>query len=376
MMGSREKGIGNRQTIQSTSSKPRSNREHSTLYPYGDRRPPQHLSSWRAAWVLLLALLASSAAAQTARLSVLTDSLTIGDPFEVAVAVDHPPGQSAVFPKAPAALPELEPSLRAGDAEILSVRRLPPSARGAMRTDSALVTAVVFAVDSARVGPIRVQLATGADTVQVATSSVLVPVRSMLGGEADPEPVPLGPVAMFTSPVPVLVGLGILGGLLILGFIWLLLRALRKPTPPTPRALPYPEALDRLNALAKITPTTPEATEAHFDAIRGTLRTYLARRLGLPVYESTTSELTTLLTADDRVPDAGLKAVRGVLRLTDLVAFAGLRPAAEAAADARAKAREAIETVETALRQLEKAEEDAADFEQKVEDESQATQPA
>ena len=67
-----------------------------------------------------------------------------------------------------------------------------------------------------------------------------------------------------------------------------------------------------------------------------------------------------------------------MLRLTDLVAFAGLRPASEAAADARAKTREAIETVETALRQLEKAEEDTPneDSEQETENESQATQPA
>ncbi|MEO0558913.1 MAG: hypothetical protein AAF170_12090 [Bacteroidota bacterium] len=302
---------------------------------------------------LALVLLASSASAQTARLSVLADSLTIGEPVELAVAVDHPPGQSVIFPEAPAELPELEPSLRAGDAEILSVRRLPPTARGNLRTDSALVTIVVFAVDSARVGPIRVQLAAGADTVQIASPSVLVPVRSVLGGEANPEPAPLGPVAAFASPVPVLVGLGVLGALLVLGFIWILVRALRKPPAPTPRVLPYPEALSRLDALASRTPTTPEATEAHFDAIRDTLRTYLARRLDLPVLESTTSELTALLESDGRVPDAGLSAVRGVLRLTDLVAFAGLRPASEAASDARSKAREAIETVETALRQLE-----------------------
>jgi len=330
------------------------------------------------AFVLALALFASSATAQTARLSVLADSLSIGEPVELAVAVDHAPGQSVVFPEAPAELPEVEPSLRVGDAEILSVRRLPPTSRGELRTDSALVTVAVFTADSARVGPIRVKLATGADTVEVASPSVLVPVRSVLGGEANPEPVPLGSVATFASPVPVLVGLGVLGALLILGFIWLLIRALRKPTPPTPRALPYPEALDRLTALAKITPTTPEATETHFDAIRETLRTYLARRLSLPVYESTTSELTALLDADGRVPEAGLKAVRGVLRLTDLVAFAGLRPAAEASADARSKTREAIETVETALRQLEQAEEDTQDenSEQETKDASRTTQPA
>ncbi|GAB5537603.1 MAG: hypothetical protein Rubg2KO_38520 [Rubricoccaceae bacterium] len=323
-------------------------------------------------------LLTNSATAQTARLSVLADSLTIGEPVELAVAVDHAPGQSVIFPEAPAELPELEPSRRAGDMEILNVRRLPPTSRGELRTDSALVTVVVFAVDSARVGPLRVRLATGADTVQIATPSVLIPVRSVLNGETNPEPAPLGEVATFASPVPVLVGLGVLGALLIIGFIWLLIRALRTPTPPTPRALPYPEALDRLTALARITPTTHDATEAHFDAIRETLRTYLARRLGLPVYESTTSELAALLESDGRVPEAGLRAVRGVLRLTDLVAFAGLRPAAEAAAEARTKTREAIEIVETALRQLETAEENTPEADEKleVEDEPQATQPA
>lgn len=315
--------------------------------------------SWRVACALFLGVLSSSAAAQTARLSVLTDSLSIGEPFEVAVAVDHPPGQSVVFPEAPAALPELEPALRAGDAEVLAVERLPPTVRGDVRTDSALVTAVVFTVDSAQVGPLRIRLATGADTVQVASPSVVVPVRSVLGGEADPEPAPLGPVSSFPSPVPVLTGLAILAALLIAGAVWMLVRLLRTPTPPTPRALPYPEALARLGALATDTLATPEATEAHFDAIRETLRTYLARRLGLPVRESTTSELISLLESDGRVPEAGRKAVRGVLRLTDLVAFAALRPAVDAAADARAKAREAIEHVETAMRQLEAAERDA-----------------
>ena len=307
----------------------------------------------------VVCLLASAASAQTARLSVLADSLTLGEPFEVSIAVDHAPGQSVIFPEAPPELPELEPALRAGDAEILSVRRLPPTVRGALRTDSALVTIAVFTADSAQVGPIRIELATGADTVRLATPSVLVPVRSVLGDAADPEPAPLGSVATFASPVPVLIAFGVMVALLVLGFIWLLIRLLRTPTPPTPRALPYPEALDRLRALGAITPTTPEATETHFDAIRETLRTYLSRRLGLPVYESTTDELATLLDADDRVPPEGRKAVRGVLRLTDLVAFAGLRPAADVAADARAKAKQAIDTIETALRQLEAAEDEA-----------------
>ena len=291
----------------------------------------------------------------SARLTVLADSVDLGAPFEVALAVDHAPGRSALFPEAPARLPEAAPEWAFGDAEVLGVRRLPPSVRGRVQTDSAVVTVAVFAADSARVGPIPIRLAAGADTTVLASPSVLVPVWSVLGGEAEPQPAPLGPSVAFPSPTPILVALGLFALGLAAAFVWLLVRLLRKPTPAARRALPYPEALARLDELATAPPSSPADVEAHFDAVRDVLRTYVARRLGLPARELTTRELADLLDADARVPDAGRRAVRGVLRVSDLVAFAALRPAAEVAADARAKAREAIDTIETSLRQLDAA---------------------
>ena len=306
-----------------------------------------------------LATLAGPASAQTAgasaRMTVLADSVDLGAPFEVAVAVDHAPGRSVIFPASPAALPEAEAGRAFGDAEVLRVRRLPPSVRGRVQTDSAVVTVAVFAVDSARVGPVPIRLAAGADTTRLDSPSARVPVRSVLGGEPEPEPAPLGPPATFPSPTPVLVALGLLALGLAAAFVWLLLRLLRRPAPAAPRALPYPEALARLDALASAPPATPADVEAHFDAVRDVLRTYVARRLGLPARELTTRELADRLDADARVPEAGRKAVRGVLRVSDLVAFAALRPAAEVAADARARAREALDTIEASLRQLDAA---------------------
>ena len=324
-------------------------------------RPLARCLAWAAVG---LACLASPAWAQSAgasaRLTVLADSVDLGAPFEVALAVDHAPGRSVLFPDAPSALPEAGVELAFGDAEVLGVRRLPPSVRGRVQTDSAVVTVAVFAVDSARVGPVPIRLAAGADTTALASPSARVPVRSVLGGEAEPAPAPLGPPAAFPSPTPILVALGLLGLALAAAFVWLLVRLLRKPAPAAQRALPYPEALARLDALAAAPPATPGDVEAHFDAVRDVLRTYVARRLGLPARELTTRELADLLDADPRVPDAGRAAIRGVLRVSDLVAFAALRPAAEVAADARAKAREALDTIEAALRRLDAESEDAA----------------
>lgn len=303
---------------------------------------------------LLLALLAAvasgPAAAQSARLHVLADSVSVGERFEVAVAVDHAPGRSALFPDVPAGDPEAEPLLALGDVEAFAVRRLPPDVRGAVRTDSAVYTVAAFAVDSARVGPVTVRLAAGADTSAVTARAASVPVRSELNGAPPYEPAPLGPPDAFASPTPALIALGVLGLLLVGGAVWGLARLLRRPTPATPAVAPYPAALARLAELDRETPDAPAEIEAHVVAVREALRTYLARRLDLPAREATTAELEALLRTDRRVPDAAAEAVRQSLRPTDLVAFAALRPAPEAVARIRQAAGKAVEAVEAAVR--------------------------
>ena len=299
---------------------------------------------------LLAALPSGPAAAQTVRLHVLADSVSIGERFEIAVAVDHGPGRSALFPDVPAGDPEAGPLLTLGDVEAFAVRRLPPVARGAVRTDSAVYTVAAFAVDSARVGPVTVRLATGPDTARVATGAVRVPVRSELRGPPPHEPAPVGPADSFPSPTAALIALAVLGLLLVGGAAWGLVRLLRRPEAAPPAVAPYPAVLARLAALGAEVPATPAAIETHVVAVREALREYLARRLHLPAREATTTELEALLRADARVPEAAVEAVRQALRPTDLVAFAALRPPPETIARIRTAARAAVESVEAAAR--------------------------
>ena len=308
-------------------------------------------------FLAVLASLPSAASAQPvvprARLTVLTDSVSVGERVSVAVAVDHAAGQSAVFPDVPVGSSEAGPLVTFGDAEAFSVRRLPPRARGAVRTDSAVYEVAVFTVDRARVGPVSVRVAAGRDTVVVRTGVAVVPVRSELGGDAEAEPAPVGPADPFPSLLPVWLGLGAVVALVAGVAVWLVRRRPRRVAPDAPRAAPFPEATAALDALAAATPETPEAVSAQALGAREALRVFLARRLGVPALETTTAELDAALAGDARVPAAARDAARRVLDAADFVAFAGVAPSAASAAETVGTARAAIQDIETAVRATE-----------------------
>lgn len=308
-------------------------------------RAPTTRRAWaRGLAAAALALAAASPAdAQTARLTVLADSVSAGAPFEVAVAVTHAPGQQVVFPSV-AGDPDAGPLRMLGDAEALSLRRLPPAIRGGTRVDSAVVQAVTFSADSARVGPLTVRV----DTFQLATGTALVPVRTVLSGPPPHAPAAFGPADAFPSAGPLWIALGLLAAVVVAGAVWAI-RSLRRP-PSAPALAPYPAAAARLTALADETPATPAEVETHVVAVRDAVRGYLADRLGVPAREATTRELLDRLAADARLPDPAVHAVRQALVPTDLVAFAGVRPAAEVVARLRDAARAAVEAVEAAMR--------------------------
>lgn len=309
------------------------------------------------AWTIIgtLALLAAGpASGQGARLHVLADSVSVGERFEIAVAVDHRAGVSATFPRIPEGDPEAGPLLTFGDVEAVGVRRLPPTVRGGIRTDSAVYIVAAFAVDQAAVGPVEVALRP--DSLAAVTGVVTVPVRSELTGAPPHAPTPLGPPDSFPSSLALWAIIGVLGLALVGGAAWALVRALRnRPAAPAGRLAPYPAALARLGALDAETPTTPEAVEAHVVAVRDVVRTFAGRRLGVAAREATTAELEAALRADRRVPDAAVEAVRAALLPTDLVAFARVRPAGETVARIRASGRAAVEAVEAAVEAVEAA---------------------
>ena len=282
-----------------------------------------------------------------ARLYVFADSVWPGERVVVGVAVDHRPGVQTLFPEPPVLFPETAPGLSFGDAEALDVRRLPPTVRGDVRTDSALYATAVFAADAATIGPVAVRLVLApGDTAVVQTGVVVLPVRPT--GDAVPA---TGPPLPFPSPVPHAVALALLLAVLVAGALWW--RRRQRPTArvagPPPLA-PYPEALARLADLDASPPTTAADAEAHADAIKEVLRVFVARRTGVATRERTTDELAAALGAVRWLPAGATARVADVLRVADRVDFAAWRPAPDALAGVRADARAAVEAVEAAAR--------------------------
>lgn len=298
----------------------------------------------RALGLLMGLAVAAPAAGQEARLHVLADSVSLGERFRVAVAVTYR-GAGAAFPEVPAGDPEAGPLLRFGDAELFEARRLPPRLDGEIRTDSIVYEAATFALDEATVGPVVVRVVREGDTTAVSTESQVLPVRNELFSMQS-ELLPPRPPEAFPSPWPLYALLG-LGVLALLGLALWAFRRVRRRASRVPGLAPYPEALAGLDALSE--PETPDAVKSYYVALSALLRRYLARTLHLPALELTTRELVDVLRRDERLPEGAVSAVRGTLRVCDLVKFADLRPDADAHAAAREKGRAAIEAVEAAV---------------------------
>ncbi len=295
----------------------------------------------------LTALVSAPASGQTVRLHVLADSVTVGERFAVAVAVEHGPGLQVVFPEPPA--DAVNAPLGAGEAELLGVRRLPPEARGAARVDSAVFEAATFALDSARVGPVPVFVVRGADTTVVLSPSARVGVRSLVPADAA-EPKGLAPLAEF----PRAWGPWLIAALLALALAaaaWGWLRQRRSRPAPASTLPPHEEIAVRLGALAAALPEAPESAKPFYVELSDALRTYLARTLAVPAREQTTRELAdTLAARPGEVPDPAHTRLVSVLRLADLVKFAEVQPDPATHETALARAREAVAAVEEALR--------------------------
>ncbi|MGB3542048.1 hypothetical protein [Rubrivirga sp.] len=301
------------------------------------------LTASRALAVLLLCV--GSAHAQSAQLTVLQDSVSAGDPFEVAVTVRHAPGQQTAFPDVPVSTGN-RPSLAFGDALVLEVERFPPRRTASARVDSAVFRVVTFAADTARVGPVEVVVSDRGETIPLATRAAVVPVRSVLEGEAPWEPAPFSDPEPFPSAAPVWIALGVLAASLVGLAVWGLTRVLRRPRGTITSVDPYQGALARLGALDADAPDTPEAVEAFVVEVRAIVRDYLEKRVRVPAATSTTDDLGAVLEADARVTSESAGMVRHVLRPTDLVAFARVRPAAHVAAGIRDQARSVLQAVE------------------------------
>ncbi len=304
--------------------------------------------------LLALLLTAGPAQAQRVRVHVPADSVSIGERFEVALVVEHGIMSEAVFPDSADGV--------FGDLEVLRrtvhERRFGGSARPGVRIDSATYEVTTFALDTARVPPVPVRLVAGGDTAVARAPAEMVFVRRMVPEDA-PGLRALAPLAEFPRPLwpRVLAGAALLVLLALLGyFLWKKYRAREQTAQPAPAppVSAYDEALGVLRRLEAEADREGAAAKPFYVTLTDALRRYLARRLGLPAREQTTTELLSTLDARAGFPPEAAAHLRVVLRRADLAKFADRRPSADENRDALARARSALDAIERAAQEAER----------------------
>lgn len=144
------------------------------------------------------------------------------------------------------------------------------------------------------------------------------------------QPIPIPPIVYLAG----ILAAGTLGALLW----WAFKRLTQRPAAPPPPPLPPREwALKELDALADL------PLEELVERLTEILRTYLARRYGIPVLERTTAELLTDLKQRDFSEELR-RPVKSTLELGDLVKFAKVAPSREEALEEVQRTRQLIES--------------------------------
>ena len=284
---------------------------------------------------------------------VSADTVKIGERFVLRLVAEHQSEAAAVFPEADAG------AALFGDLHV--VQRGPVRSRrepGGRRVDSVAYEVTTFALDSARVPILPVRLVSGTDTTVAGTFPQVVPVRSVVGPEAEGLRTP-ALLAAFPRPawmwlVLVLGGAALAAGL---AYAWWRRRGgdAADVDAAGDRPTPYRDAMKRLQGLERRHPTGRAACKAFYVDLTDALRTYLVRRMGVRAREQTTPEVLAALRQRPEVQEMVLRRLQTVLEQADLVKFSDAEPAPERSQSVLQDAQGVIDALEAAQRRADAA---------------------
>ncbi len=284
--------------------------------------------------LLVVALAPAPLRAQAPRIRTELDTalVSVGDPMNLTVQVEHDPAASVVWPD----------SLDLGSVEVLGAELIPPASEAGRTITGARFTLAAFELGDLELPSfdIRVEAPDGSSTA-LSTNPYVITVQSVgldEGGDIRPIRGPLGIPLSVIYVLPWALLLALLAGL---GY-WLWVK--RRPAEASPRrsvVIPrFPhedayEALDRLQASGLV--DRGEIKEYHIIASE-IIRTYVEGRYAVYALELTTGEVIEGL----RGTDVGEDAIQAFGRFgshCDLVKFAKLRPGPDACRDVLEAAR-------------------------------------
>jgi hypothetical protein len=293
---------------------------------------------------------------------VSPDTVSVGDPFVVRVRVQAPAGSAVTFPAPPDTT---------GPVQALDPRRV-DTVRSATGEVDVVATYRVAAwdVDSQPLGLGDVVVRVNGADRRVPLAAYRVYVRSVLPTDSTLRvPKPQRPPVADGPSLLVQWWPWIVAALVVIALVsWLVARWLKRRGARRPQDDPYGRAvaeLDRLERLGLIEAGEPGRLVA---LAADVVRDFLAARLPAAAPSLTSTEVLSALQDRDEVPHERLDSF---LTFADLVKFAALRIAADAARRAFADARGVVDDVERGVKEREAREAaEAAERERRERDEA------
>lgn len=281
------------------------------------------------------------------------DSVLIGGRFTVSFAVEHGGAATVSFPD-----PETGPNTF-GDIELRRRRAVERrSVPGGRRVDSAAYEVTTFALDSARVPPVPLDVVVGGDTTIASTPPRGVKVVSVLK-ENRKGIYSVAPLASFPAPIWPWVLAALVAAALLGGGYYLWRRGSEPEEAPSVvsgtleevEQTPYEAATARIRQLESYDLSDPDAIKPFYVELSNAVRVYVATELGIGALERTTREVVSALRDRSDVPDEAVEHLHAVLERADRVKFADVHPPTAEHERALRDARAALDAMETAPRE-------------------------
>lgn len=277
------------------------------------------------------------AAAQTpasVTITPSTDILTVGDPVELTVTVNHPAGTQVL-------MPTLEPNW--GDFIVRSQSPVNTVDNGdGTATSTQIIDVRLFAPGGFETPPLNVTIAdNNGQIIEAAAAPIPFTVNSVLV-EGDTELRDIKPQATLPNAYLWPVFIAALGALIATA-VWFLARRIKEAFD---NRLPHEVALDTLTAVEKENLPENGRYKEHYTLVTDVLRAYVEQTQGIQATDRTTAEIQkelTLAKATTTLTTEQVKQFTTILSESDLVKFAKFTPDSESAHALVAQSRQFIE---------------------------------
>ena len=271
--------------------------------------------------LLLFLLWVRPVQAQTAATVSLTadqsKQLTVGDPIELTVQVEHPAGSVAILPQLPRQWGDFVVHSQAAATTAVN--------EDGRQTTTQLIDVRLFKPGDFQTPPFAVTIRDSEGQTQtIAADPLSLTITSVLV-EGDSDLRDIKPQA--DLPLPLIWPWAAGGGLLLAVLAYWLWRRRRGTalTASLDTRLPHEVALDELARIAQLDLPAQSRFKEHYTLVSDCLRSYVEKACRVAALESTTAELRYALKQTPLTPDL-IHGLLDILSESDLVKFAKFRP--------------------------------------------------